>query len=161
MRARLRLVGRAAAFAAVALALGSSAAYAQYESYVELLRQDLKTQKVAIFTEALNLTDEQAAAFWPIHREYEVELAKINDARLALIREYAENYDTRMTLQRVKEITDRTFKLEKARYELREKYTKKFQDEVDPMVAGKFIWIERMLNNLGDLQISTELPFLK
>jgi hypothetical protein len=116
---------------------------------------------VAIFTEALNLTDEQAAAFWPIHREYEVELAKINDARLALIREYAENYDTRMTLQRVKEITDRTFKLEKARYELREKYTKKFQDEVDPMVAGKFIWIERMLNNLGDLQISTELPFLK
>jgi len=161
MRAIVQRLGRAAALVAVAVTLGSSAAHAQYDSYMELLRQDIRSQKVALLTEALNLTDEQAEVFWPMHREYEAELAKITDERIELIKEYTANYQTRMTLQRVKEITDRTFKLEQDRYKLREKYTKKFQKEINPMVAGKFIWIERMLNNLGDLQIQTELPFLK
>ena len=78
-----------------------------------------------------------------------------------MIKEYAANYDTGMTLKRVKEITDQTFKLEQDRSKLRKKYTEKFQKEVNPMVAAKFIWIERMINNLGDLQIQTELPLLK
>ena len=161
MHTTLRVAGRVAALVALAMALGSTAAYAQYESYVEILRQDIRSQKVALLTEALNLTDEQSEVFWPIHREYEAELAKITDERIELIKEYAADYEIRMTLQRVKEITDRTFKLEQDRSKLREKYTKKFQEELNPMVAGKFIWIERMLNNLGDLQIQTELPFLK
>ncbi len=161
MHAIVRFVSRIVALAAVATALGGSAVYAQYDSYVEILRQDIRSQKVALLTEALDLTDEQGAVFWPIHREYESELAKINDERIALIKEYAADYDTKMTLARVKEITDRTFKLEQERIKLREKYTKKFQKEVNPMVAAKFIWIERMLNGLADLQIQTELPFLK
>jgi len=161
MREVTRRLGKVAALVAIGVALSSSAAYAQYDAYIELLRQDIKAQKVAILTEALDLTDEQGTVFWPIHREYEAELTKINDQRIALIKEYAANYDTGMTLKRVKEITDQTFKLEQERVKLRKKYTEKFQKEVNPMAAAKFIWIERMINNLGDLQIQTELPFLK
>ncbi|MEE9184217.1 MAG: hypothetical protein V3U39_07020 [Acidimicrobiia bacterium] len=161
MRFATRILGRATVLAVLAAALGSTAAYGQYDSYIELLRQDIKAQKVAILTENLNLTDEQGAVFWPIQREYENELAKINDTRLALIKEYAKDYDTNMTLSRVKDLMDQTFKLEQDRYKLREKYYKKFQKELNPMIAAKFIWIERMINNLGDLQLQTALPFLK
>jgi len=161
MRAVTLRLGKVAALVAIGVALSSSAAYAQYDSYIELLRQDIKAQKVAILTEALSLTDEQGTVFWPIHREYEAELAKINDQRIALIKEYAANYDTGMTLRRVEDLMDQTFKLEQDRSKLRQKYYKKFQKEVNPMAAAKFIWIERMINNLGDLQIQTELPFLK
>ena len=56
-------LGKAAALAALGIVLSSSAANAQYEKYVELMREDVKTQKVAIITEAMGLTDEQSSTF--------------------------------------------------------------------------------------------------
>ena len=41
----------------------------------------------------MQFTEAEDAKFWPIYREYESELAKINDDRLALIKEYAVTYD--------------------------------------------------------------------
>ena len=36
------------------------------EDFIELLRQDLKTQKVAIITEAMEFTEAESNAFWPV-----------------------------------------------------------------------------------------------
>ncbi len=57
-------------------------------AYSELLRSDVRFQKVAIITEIMQFTEDEDAKFWPIYREYEAALAKINDDRLALIKEY-------------------------------------------------------------------------
>jgi len=59
-------------------------------AYVELLRSDLRAQKVAVITEMMQFTDAEDAAFWPVYREYERDLTKINDERLALVKEYAQ-----------------------------------------------------------------------
>src|SRR6185503_15280863 len=61
-------------------------------AYAELLRSDVRTQKVAILTEMMGFTDKEDAAFWPIYREYDAELARLGDERIALIAEYAKNY---------------------------------------------------------------------
>ncbi len=42
----------------------------------------------------MRFTEEEDAKFWPVYREYETALAKINDDRIALIKEYADSYDT-------------------------------------------------------------------
>ena len=55
---------------------------ANLRAYVELLRSDLRAQKVAIITEVMQFTEAEDAKFWPIYREYETELAKINDDRM-------------------------------------------------------------------------------
>ena len=41
-------------------------------AYAELLRSDVRTQKVAILTEVLDLTEAEDKAFWPIYREYQI-----------------------------------------------------------------------------------------
>ncbi len=41
-------------------------------AYAELLRSDVRTQKVAILTEVLGLTEAEDKAFWPIYREYQI-----------------------------------------------------------------------------------------
>src|SRR5437762_1469201 len=61
-------------------------------AYTELLRSDLRAQKVAIITEVMQFTEAEDTKFWPVYREYEAELAKINDDRMALIKDYADNY---------------------------------------------------------------------
>src|ERR1700760_4476212 len=61
-------------------------------AYVELLRSDVKTKKTAVLAEIMQLSDDQAEKFWPIHREYDYELQALNDQKLAGIQEYAKNY---------------------------------------------------------------------
>ena len=56
--------------------------------------RNLRAQKVAVITEVMEFTEAEDAAFWPVYREYETELAKINDDRMALIKDYATGYDT-------------------------------------------------------------------
>src|SRR4051812_39028888 len=60
-------------------------------AYVELLRADVRAEKVAILTEMMEFTEKEDAAFWPIYREYDVELSRINDTRVALIADYAKS----------------------------------------------------------------------
>ena len=42
----------------------------------------------------LPLTDTEATKFWPIYDQYSAEVWKIGDARVALIKEYVQSYDT-------------------------------------------------------------------
>ena len=81
----------------VLLAAPLAAQEAQPESagmhqLLELARSDFRTQKVAIVTAAMPLTEQQAAAFWPVYRQYEAELTALWDQRLALIKDYAQSY---------------------------------------------------------------------
>jgi hypothetical protein len=60
-------------FVIVALLLINTVAYGNgIDAYIELLRSNARTQKVVVITEALQLTDEESTAFWPVHREYEL-----------------------------------------------------------------------------------------
>src|SRR5512134_4172880 len=52
-------------------------------AYAELLRSDVRTQKVSIITEVMGFTEAESAKFWPIYREYDAEMAKLGDARAA------------------------------------------------------------------------------
>ena len=63
----------------IVLLLVNTVAYGKdVDAYIELLKSDVRTQKVAIISEALQFTDEESSAFWSIHREYELDLSKIN-----------------------------------------------------------------------------------
>jgi hypothetical protein len=129
------------------------------ESYLELLRADLKTQKVAIVTLNMGLTDAQGQVFWPIYRKYDAELTTFNDQRIALIKDYAANFD-KMTDAKADSLTKEVFTLLEKRLKLQEKYYQEFAKALNPVLAAKYMQIERQLNALVDLQIGSELPLI-
>ncbi len=129
------------------------------ERYLELLRSDLRAAKTELHTEALKLSTAEGEAFWPIQREYEVELAKVADKRLALIKDYAANYDV-LTPEKAKDLTDRAFKVESERLSVLKKYTGKVSKAVSPSVGARFAQVEAMVNSLVDLQIRSETPLV-
>jgi hypothetical protein len=87
----LGLIAFAAAVLAQAPPAPDETKEANLKAYVNLLRSDLKRDKVAILTELMSLTPEESTKFWPVYNEYDKELTKISDERIALIRKYAEN----------------------------------------------------------------------
>jgi len=146
-------------FVVLALLLVANTAYAQ-EQYVELLRSDIKTQKVAVITEAMQLEEGQSDAFWQIYRDFDYKLSAIVDRRIALIKDYASNFGS-MTDEKADELAKTSFKVESDRSKLREKYYKKFAKELSPLVGARWLMIERTINNLMDLQIAAELPLIQ
>src|ERR1700742_1040568 len=91
------------------------------DSYIESVRADLHADKVAIITKAMNFNDKDGAVFWPIYKKYSYDLSKVDDQRVQLIKEYAQDYNT-LTDAQAKDLADRTFKYQSARVDLRRKY---------------------------------------
>jgi hypothetical protein len=130
------------------------------ESYLELLRSDIRTQKVALITEAMAMTDAEAAVFWPVFRKYDSELAALNDKRIAIIKDYAQNMN-QMTAAKADELTGQTFAYFENRVKLQKKYYKEISKALSPILSARFIQIERAINTLLDLQIQSEIPLVK
>jgi hypothetical protein len=146
-------------FVFLALLLAANTAYGQ-EQYVELLRSDIKAQKVAVMTEAMALDEAQSEPFWQIYRDYDYELSLIVDQRIALIKDYAASFSN-MTEDKAADLAKTSFKVESRRNKLREKYYKKFAKEMSPLVGARWLMLERTINNLMDLQIAAEMPLIQ
>ncbi len=148
--------------AVVALILAPASAFGQeesYDRYAELLRSDIQTQKTALFTEALQLNDEEGAAFWPIYREFGTKQAAIYDRYVALIKDFAASYEN-MTHAKATELAEASIKNEEDRVKLRKDYWKKFDKDVNGTIAARWLQLERTVSNLLLLQVQTELPLI-
>ena len=142
------------------IVLMSVSLYAQTaDTYLELLRSDVKTQKKAVIAEAMELDELQSEKFWPIYREYEFEGAKINDIRIGIIKEYATHFET-LTDEKADELINQTFDFEEDRLDLSKKYYNKVKKVLGSKKAGKFNQLINRLNMLIDIQIAAELPLI-
>ncbi len=161
MLTKVRILGALVVVSTLAIRSGVAvAADATPEKYLELLRSDVQTAKVGILTEALNLTQAQADAFWPIHRQYETELSVLGDRRVALIKRFAEKYGTMSDVD-ADAVAKEWFGLHKERLKLREKYYGKVAKATSNLIAVRFIQVENAIGMLIDLQIAAELPLLE
>ena len=145
--------------ALVACVLVPAAAFAQMDSYIEMLRSDVRTEKVAVITEVMMFTDPESEAFWPIYREYELELAKIFDDRLANIKKYAEHYE-HLDDATADELIIAAFKVDEKRHKLQKSYYTKFKKALGAKRAAKFMQLEHQIDLLIDLQIAANLPLV-
>lgn len=157
-----KLIAYSTAVLVVGLVLIASAvpAMAQGEQYLELIRQDLTTAKTAYMTEGMQLTTEQGDVFWPLYREYQGELSKLGDRRIANIKDYADHFEA-MTDDKAEEILKNSFKNQKDALKLLENYSKKVSKALDPVTAARFAQVENTLNLLINLQLAGEIPLFE
>lgn len=141
------------------MACSASAAQAQIESAVEIMRSDVRTQKMQILTQAMEFTSDEAAAFWPLYREYENALATVWDKRLANIKEYAANYET-MTDPLARQIIDQAFANDEAQLAVEKEYFEKIAEILPVTKAARFIQVENQLNRMIETQIGAQLPLV-
>ena len=133
---------------------------ANLRAYVELLRSDVRSQKVAIITELMGFTEAEDAKFWPVYREYETELTKINDERLALVKDYAANYGT-LTDAVADRLARGALDVEGRRNALKARYYERFKSVLSPKAAARFLQIENQMLLILDLQIAASLPIVQ
>ena len=138
----------------------SEATPVAYDQSVELLRKDLRSEKKQIVAANMLLTEAEAQKFWPVYDEYTAEAAKINDAKLSVIKEYAQNYETLSDVQADRLIKNWTAADESA-VQLRVKYLPVFQKVLPGKKVARFFQVDRRIGSVLDLQIASEIPLVE
>jgi hypothetical protein len=129
-------------------------------AYVELLRTDVQKSKAEIMGKVMQLDADTATKFWPVYKEFEVDLSKVGDQVVSLIHEYASHYDN-MTPTVADGLAKKVLGLERQRNDLKAKYYGKVKAATDAITAMRFLQVENQLERLIDLEIASELPVVQ
>jgi 1-aminocyclopropane-1-carboxylate deaminase/D-cysteine desulfhydrase-like pyridoxal-dependent ACC family enzyme len=127
---------------------------------LELLRQDIRSIKKQLIAENLTLTDSEATKFWQVYEQYAAEMAKINENRTAIIKDYSEQYGT-LTDDQADSLIRRWLDTDIEQTKLRQQYMPIFRNVLPGKKAATFFQLDRRISTMIDLQITSQLPLAK
>ncbi len=127
---------------------------------VALLRKNLQAESKQIITKNMQLTDSEAAGFWPLYDQYAAEVRKVNDTRFGLIKQYAKVYKT-MTADEADSMVKLLADADQTIISLRMQYLQKFEQVLPGTKAALFMQLDRRLDSLFNVQIASQLPAIK
>jgi hypothetical protein len=129
-------------------------------AFIELARSDLRSQKALIVSQNIEFTNDEAAEFWPLHREYDLEVNRLLDRRFALIKEYAANFRN-MTDKTAERLIKQAFDFDEDRIDLKRKYFKKMSKVASVVKVARFFQLDNQLSMVVDLQVAAALPLIE
>ena len=126
---------------------------------IQLMRQDVQAQKNQIITDTMKFSESEAAAFWPVYKEYAAEQQSIAAKRLNVILDYARNIE-KMDDPKAHDLSQRMFAIDDEIQSLRKAYYPRFEKALGAKRAAKFYQVDNRLNLIVNLQLSSEIPLI-
>lgn len=162
MRSFCLLVAGVATISALSSAFVSAEnpANSQVDRYIAMLRTDLTAQRAAIIVGNMHLTEAETDAFWPVYQQYNKELGKVGNEKVAVIKEYAAHLDS-IDDKKAKELTAKALHVEEQRLHVIKKYIGEFAKVLSARQVARFFQLEMQMQRLVDLQVAAELPLVK
>ena len=131
-----------------------------YRNFEEVTRADMRAKHAELIAKVMGFSEKEAQAFWPVFRDYEKDLMKLNDERLQIYKEYAQYYES-LTEEKADNLAERTLDWQAGRVKLMRNYYKKFSKALSPKTAAKFFQVENQIWLFMDIQIASEVPLVK
>jgi hypothetical protein len=129
------------------------------DSAIAVIRANMGADRTTIISAVMNFSDKDAAAFWPIYRNYEHERSTLDDRRVAAIKEYSGEYST-LTDADAKAMAEQMFDFDSRLVELKKAYFKKFNKVLPAYTVTKFFQLEHRIDLLMDTKVEASLPLL-
>jgi hypothetical protein len=130
------------------------------DANIELMRQDIRSQRKKVVAANMPLTDTEATKFWPVYDRYVGETIKVNDGRFALLKEYANNYDTG-TEEQADNFIKRWLAFDQDTTQLRLKYIPEFEKVISHKKTAICFQIDRRVSMMIELQLASQVPLVK
>jgi hypothetical protein len=143
----------------VAAQAAKTAAPADVDKLVELLRKDVRAGKADILAKTMELDAAQSTAFWPVYKRYEAERQALGDEKLNIIQDLADHFAT-LNDANAKGLLDRSFVVEDKRLALEKRYKDEFLKVVPAKTVARFFQVESRLNALISLKLSSQIPLV-
>jgi hypothetical protein len=120
----------------------------------------VRSEKKQIIASNMILTDAEAEKFWLVYDRFATELTKMNDAKLALLKDYAQNYST-LTNQQAERYLEERAAMEESAIRLRLNYIPQFRKVLSGKATALFFQIEWRANLMIELQLASQVPLIE
>ena len=127
---------------------------------MEILKEAVKANKKLVITTNMKLTSTEAGNFWPVYDEYQKQLEKLTQQRIALIENYAKNYET-MTDELALELLDTHMSIEAQRLSLQSVFVPKFKKVLPPIKVVRYFQCENKIAAIVNLELAGQIPLIK
>ncbi|MGH9366858.1 MAG: hypothetical protein ACRD3M_04190 [Thermoanaerobaculia bacterium] len=168
MRFYRRLALAAALAAAPALAQEKPAEQAAEKpadrpaSNMQILREKVRADRKLLVAENLELTESEAAAFWPVYDAYQKDLQAINERLGKVIVAYAEGYNKNtLTDEQAKKLTGDVLAIEASEVKLRKSYADKLAKVLPGKKTARYLQIESKIRALVRYELATGIPLVE
>jgi hypothetical protein len=166
-----------AALAAVVFACSSGLAYAQsataqkpqsqaapsqaaVDQAIEQLRKDARTDINTLITASMQFSADDAAKFWPLYKNYEQIRKGLTDERLAIIKDFAQNYAA-MTDAKAAELMTRALALEEKSGAAKRSFLAELQKAFPGKTVARFYQVHTRIDMLIDALFAGEVPLVR
>lgn len=143
----------------IILVMSSFAQAQTIDDYIEIARDVLNTEKKAAVAEAMQLSDAVSAPFWELYNEYNLEANKIHNKRIALIKDFANNYGN-LSDEKADELWTGVLSYQQQLLQLKKAYYKKFKKIISPGDAARYFQIENKIEALINANLAAEIPLI-
>lgn len=135
--------------------------YAQTDNdYLEIARDVLKTEKKAAIAEVMQLSESESQPFWTLYNEYQGKLYIVQNKRIAIINDFAENYEN-LTDEKADELWLNTMKYKQEILKLKKTYYARFKKILPAGKAARFMHAENKIETLINAQLALEIPLIQ
>ena len=131
----------------------------QANTDMQILRDKIRADKKALVAANLDLTEDQAAKFWPIYDQYQTDLQGINQRIVSMIKSYADAYnDKALTDAKAKELISQAVGIREDQAAMQKKYAQRLVDAVPAVQAARYLQIENKIRALVDYDLADAIP---
>jgi vacuolar-type H+-ATPase subunit I/STV1 len=146
---------------ALALAIAASPLVANAQQSVkadeQIVIKQVQTDRRAVLTANLGLTEAESRVFWPIYDQYELEMKKVTDQRLAMLDQYAAKYET-LTDADADGLLNTRYKLDEQATSIKVKYAKKVQKALPSVKALRYVQLQDRIDNIIAGELLSLIP---
>jgi hypothetical protein len=105
----------------------------------------------------LDLSDEEAEAFWPVYREYKAARGELLKERIDVIAMFLTGYDS-MGDDIARGLLDASFEIDAKRLELKREYAEKFDDVLPLNKVVRLFQAENKLETTMMMEVAKDVP---
>lgn len=144
----------------MALFLGVQVGTAQSDvEEIDFIQSIMGAEKKEVMSQFVDLQGPAADAFWKLYDEYEVKRKSLGKERIALIRQYADEYDG-ITDEQTDALMSKAIKLRNSNNKLTDSYYKKLKKAVGSKSAAQFYQLESYIQSVVRAELFSNIPLI-
>ena len=155
------------AAAAAATLLAGPVALAQDQSAdssadnMAIVREKVRADKKLLVATNMQLTEQEAAAFWPVYEAYQKEISELNARVLKAIESYADVYNQGTVPDDVaKKLLDEVLDIDSDEVALRKSYVPKFSKVLPAGKVARYYQIESKIRTAVKAELASGIPLI-
>lgn len=127
---------------------------------MQIVREKIQADKKLLVAVNMGLTEKETKTFWPVYESYQKDLGLLNGRMLALIKDFAKNYQT-MSDEAAKKLVGEYLAIEGDRVTLKQSYLPKLRQALPEKKVARYLQIENKVEAIIRYELAEGIPLVK